>query len=69
MVWHVVIVDSGLLLRLFTGVTASDCPLPCTTFSTETRSTSDTPGLGFAVTFQSTVEVNTKHIIFGEQQE
>ena len=51
-------------------MTASNCPLPCVTFSTETKSTLDFDGsLGFGVTFQSTVEVNTKHIVFREQKE
>ena len=55
---------SALLQNLFFSVTASDCPLPCTTFSTETRRTSGFDGsLGFAVTFQSTVEVNTENTL------
>ena len=48
----------GVLESLMYGIAPSSCPLPCTTFSTETKHTSDIGGyLGFGVTFQQTVEV------------
>ena len=51
----------GLLERLFAGTAPSDCPLPCTTFSTETRRISYVDGyLGFGVTFENIVEVENK---------
>ena len=45
--------------RLIGGLDASDCPLPCTTISTEAKLTgkSDRESSGFALQFQSSVEV------------
>ena len=48
----------ALLDHLYVGAAPSDCPLPCTTFSTETRRISDMDEyLGFAVIFENNVEV------------
>ena len=47
------------LNRFFYGVEASDCPLPCTTFSTDTKlANKANDGLGFVLEFQQTVEVS-----------
>ena len=47
------------LNRVFYGVETSDCPLPCTTFSTDTKlANKANDGLGFALEFQQTVEVS-----------
>ena len=44
---------------LFYGFTPSNCSLPCTTVSTETKLTSTSDeDLGFAISFEKTVEVN-----------
>ena len=50
----------GALENLFFGTDASDCPLPCETFSTETKLTSATSSdyAGFGLTFKDTVEVH-----------
>ena len=46
---------------LFYGLTPSNCPLPCTTVSTETKHTSTIDeDFGFAVSFEKTVEVRFK---------
>ena len=49
----------GALENLFFGTDASDCPLPCETFSTETKLTStiNSDYTGFSLTFKETVEV------------
>ena len=48
----------ALLDHLYVGAAPSDCPLPCTTFATETRRISDMDEyLGFAVIFENNVEV------------
>ena len=50
------------LEALFYGYIPSDCPLPCTTVSTETKFTSSIDGdLGFVVSFEKIVEVNIRH--------
>ena len=62
--WFIILL-SGLLEGLFNGVTTSNCPLPCTTISTETRHTQDFSDgfLGFAVSFQNTVEVKSLKLL------
>ena len=46
---------------LFQGVQSSDCPLPCTTVSTESKLTNviDPGYVGIGLTFVQTVKVNT----------
>ena len=49
----------GALENLFFGTDASDCSLPCETFSTETKLTSiNSDYTGFGLTFKETVEVD-----------
>ena len=49
---------SGALENLFFGIDASDCSLPCETFSTETKLTStiNSDYTGFSLTYKETVE-------------
>ena len=50
---------SGALENLFFGTDASDCSLPCETFSTETKLTSiNSDYTGFGLTYKETVEVD-----------
>ena len=47
---------------LFYGLTPSNCPLPCTTVSTETKlTTTIDEDFGFGVSFEKTVEVSIPH--------
>merc|ERR1712222_78711 len=47
--------------RLFSGIATSDCPLPCTTISTEAKLTDKYEHVnpGFGLQFQQTVEVTS----------
>ena len=48
--------------RLFSGIATSDCPLPCTTISTEAKLTDKYGHVnpGFGLLFQQNVEVRGK---------
>ena len=47
------------LQRLSQGMDTSDCPLPCTTFSTDTKLANKiNDGRGFALEFKQTMEVS-----------
>ena len=51
---------SGALENLFFGTDASDCLLPCETFSTKTKLTTtiNSDYTGFGLTFKENVEVD-----------
>ena len=58
---------SGKLENLYLGSDSSDCPLPCTTFSTEVKISSEVDEyLGFGLNFLSTVQVTNALILFLE---
>ena len=51
-------IPSGKLENLYLGSDSSDCPLPCATFSTEAKVSSEVDEyLGFLLNFVSTVQV------------
>ena len=53
------------LQRLSQGMDTSNCPLPCTTFSTETKLANKiNDGLGFALELKQTVEVSWVDITY-----
>ena len=59
------IYSTAILGGLFHGVLSSTCPLPCTTYSLETRHIRDYGGYrGFDVSFHDTVEVDVGDIKF-----
>ena len=61
------ILFSGKLENLYLGSDSSDCPLPCTTFSTEVKISSEVDEyLGFGLNFLSTVQVTNALILFLE---
>ena len=56
-----------LLGYLLDGIEESDCPLPCETFSTETKRTISNENqdlTGYDISFEQNVEVKSERLIF-----